>query len=220
MCCATLIFCYEKGNTAQNIASLFDNNMYLISDFRVYEIIIWTKDNVSLFHQLPCSIIWAGLWNKQNWHEHKAISVCHNCWCADKQQKMYYCFLILNTLISNAVIKFTRNLQLTGAFVIQKSWQFLKMNDNTCIKCNTEMPMNKKINKDTRKDCLPSHSCWQIDECRLFEVLDCKYWKYTLFFFKFSIAQMNAYLPMSLKRGIGRSAKLLQASKLRALVSQ
>ena len=26
---------------------------------------------------------------------------------------------------------------------------------------------------------------------------------------------MNAYLPVSLKRGIGRSAKLLQASKLK-----
>ena len=93
MCCATLIFCYEKGNTAQNIASPFDNNMYLKSDFRVNKIIIWTKDNVSLFHQLPCSIIWAGLRNKQNWHEHKAISVCHNCWCADKQQKCIIAFL-------------------------------------------------------------------------------------------------------------------------------
>ena len=150
MCCTTLIFCYEKGNTAQNIASLFDNNMYLISDFRVYEIIIWTKDNVSLFHQLPCSIIWTGLWNKQNWHEHEAISVRHNCWCADKQQKMYYCFI---------------------AFVFDTGWQYLW---NVTPKC-----LWTKINKDVPKDCLPPCSRWWIDECRPFEVLDYKYWKYT-----------------------------------------
>lgn len=157
MCCATLIFCYEKENTAQNIASPFDNNMYLISDFRVYEIIIWTKDNVSLFHQLPCSIIWASLWNKQNRHENKAISVCHNCWCADKQQKMYYCFLILNTHICN---------------VFDTGWQYLW---NVTPKCL----WTKKITKMSPKIACLLLLVGEIDECRIFEVLDCKYWKYT-----------------------------------------
>lgn len=82
------------------------------------------------------------------------------------------------------------------------------------------MPVNKKLTKMSPKIACLLLLVGEIDECRLFEVLDCKYWKYTLFFFKFSMAQMNAYLPVSLKRGIGRSAKLFQASKLRALVRQ
>ena len=56
--------------------------------------------------------------------------------------------------------------------------QFLTMDDNT-YQNNTEMPVNKKMS--------PKIACLlllvgEIDECRLFEVLDCKYWKYTLFF--------------------------------------
>lgn len=96
---------------------------------------------------------------------------------------------------------------------------FLTLDDNT-YEMQHRNAYEQKINKDIPKDCLPPCSCGRIDECRLFEVLDCKCWKYTLFFFKFNIAQMNASLPVSLKRGIGRSAKPLQASKLRALVSQ
>ena len=77
------------------------------------------------------------------------------------------------------------------------------------------MPMNKKLTKTSPKiACLPL-LVGEIDECRPFEVLECKYWKYTLFFFKISIAQMKVCFPVSLKRGISRSAKLLQASKLK-----
>ena len=122
---------YEKGNTAQNISSQFDNNMYLISDFRVYEIIIRTKDNVSLFHQLPCSIIWAGLWNKQNWHEHKAISVCHNCWCADKKQKMYYFFPSTKHSYLQCCYKIYQKFMAHWCFCDPEIWQFLTLDDNT-----------------------------------------------------------------------------------------
>lgn len=41
-----------------------------------------------------------------------------------RSKKCIISFLVLNTLICNAVIKLTKNLWLTGAFVIQKSGSF------------------------------------------------------------------------------------------------
>ena len=41
-----------------------------------------------------------------------------------RSKKCIISFLVLNTPICNAVVKFTKNLWLTGAFVIQKSGSF------------------------------------------------------------------------------------------------